>query len=172
MRRGWQSLLRAGATVGAALAVVTDSASAQRPSAARHAAVVGLSAAYLTSALWGAHIAIRDSLPEAPFGWRSHRGVRADFYTGLGTALSPGLPMLAAQAGVTALTAGSVTTTRRATGALAIAGVLYTVGQLSEPEAARVLRHPRQAPRDRVVVVIGNVVLPALLTTVSLRALR
>jgi hypothetical protein len=148
------------------------SAKAQRPSASRHAAVVALSAAYAANALWGAHVAIRDSLPEAPFGLRSHRSVRSDFLAGFGTALSPGLPMLVMQAGATALTSGSATTARRATGALAIAGVLYAVGQLSEPEALRVLRHPRAAPRERLTIVIANVVVPSVLTAASIQALR
>ena len=112
-------------------------------------AAVVVSAAYIANALWGGHLAIRHSLPEAPFGTRSTRSVRADFYGGFGTALSPGLPML-----------------------IALAGVLYSVGQLSEPEALRVLRHPRQAPGERLAVVVGNVVLPALVSVASIRSLR
>ena len=134
--------------------------------------VVGVSAAYVANALWGARIAIRDSLPEAPFGMRSTRSVRSDFYAGFGTALSPGLPMLVLQAGVTGLTTGTPAMARRATGALAVAGALYFVGQLSEPVALRALRHPRRTPAERVAVVVGNVVLPGLLTTASIRALR
>ncbi len=61
--------------------------SAQYPTGRNRAAVVGLSAAYIASALFGAHIAIRDTLHEAPFGIHFPQSVKADFLTGGGTAL-------------------------------------------------------------------------------------
>ena len=117
----------------AALIVIASAAAAQTPSRGQRAAVASVSLGYVGAALFGAHIAIRDSLPEAPFGMRSLRSVRSEFLVGTGTALSPGLSMLVAQGVAAALLAGPSSTARGASTALAIGGVLYGVGQLSEP---------------------------------------
>ena len=145
---------------------------AQYPSGSDRAAVVALSAAYITSALFGAHIAIRDTLPEAPFGVRFPQSVRSDFFAGGGTALSPGLPMLAVHAAIAAMTAGPLPTSRKATHALAVGGALYFAGQLCEPTTWRLFRHPKTAPRDRLIVATANIVVPALMTGAAIRALR
>jgi hypothetical protein len=150
----------------------SGAAGAQYPTASRRAAVVGLSAAYIASALSGAHISMRDNLPERCLGIDFKRSVRSDFYTGGGTALSPGLPMLAAQAVLTGMTAGPAATSRKATHALAVGGVLYSLGQMCEPITYRVLAHPRTAPRDRLAVVVSNVVGPAVMTVAAARALH
>lgn len=147
-------------------------ACAQRPSASRRAPVVALSALYTANALAGAHLAIRDSLPQAPFGMRTGRTPRADFLTGTGTALSPGLPMLLLQAGVTGLTAGPADVSRASLRVLAVGGVLYAVGQLAEPEGRHALGHPHAAGVVRTLVVVGNVVLPALMSAAAVRALQ
>jgi hypothetical protein len=152
-----------------AAAMVARSCPGQMSSGDR-AAVVALSAAHIANALYGARLAIRDSLHESPFGMRSNRSVRSEFLFGTGTALSPGLPFLIAQAGVTALAAGPRGTARVASTSLAVAGGLYVVGQLGEPEAWRTLRHIRSAPRTRVAVVIGNLLLPAALSVAAVRA--
>ena len=98
--------------------LVPATSSAQYPTGPNRAAVVGLSAAYIASALFGAHIAIRDTLHEAPFGIHFAQSVKADFLTGGGTALSPGLPMLVVHATIAAMTAGPMPTSRKATHAL------------------------------------------------------
>lgn len=147
-------------------------ARAQGPTAARRAPVVALSALYMANALAGAYLAIRDSLPQAPFGMHTGRTPRADFLTGTGTALSPGLPMLLLQAGVTGLTAGPPGVSRACVRVLAVGGVLYAVGQLAEPEGRHALGHPRAAGVVRTLVAAGNVVLPALLSAAAVRALR
>src|SRR5262249_61058535 len=78
---------------------------------ARQRVEVGLvSTAYIANALVGARMAIRDSLPQSPFGIRTGRTPSADFYTGTGTALSPGLPILAAQAVTSVALTGSAGT--------------------------------------------------------------
>jgi hypothetical protein len=146
--------------------------SAQYPAASNRAVVVGLSAAYIASALSGTHIAFRDNLPERCLGIDFHRSVRSDFYTGGGTAFSPGLPMLLVQAVVTGMTAGPAMTSRKATHALAVGGVLYSAGQLCEPMTYRVLAHPRTAPRDRLAVVVSNIVVPTGMAVAAVRALR
>ena len=145
---------------------------AQYPAASRRAVVVGLSAAYVASAISGAHISIRDNLPERCLGIDFHRNVAPDFYIGGGTALSPGLPMLAAQAVLTGMTAGPAMTSRKATHALAVGGVLYSLGQLCEPITYHTLAHARSAPHDRLAVVVSNIVMPALMAGAAVRALR
>ena len=152
--------------------VLPATSSAQYPTGPNRAAVVGLSAAYIASALFGAHIAIRDTLHEAPFGIHFPQSVKADFLTGGGTALSPGLPMLVVHATIAAMTAGPTPTSRKATHALAVGGVLYFGGQLCEPITWRLFRHPKSAPRDRLLVAATNIVIPALMTGASIRALR
>jgi hypothetical protein len=165
------TLMRNAMTLALCGAVVAT-AGAQRPSAARRAPVVALSALYTSSALTGAYLAIRDSLPQAPFGMRTGRTPRADFLTGTGTALSPGLPLLLLQAGVTGMTAGSSRVSRAAVGTLAVGGVLYAIGQLAEPVGRHTLMHPHAAGVARTLVVAGNVVLPALMSAAAVRALR
>ncbi len=64
-----------------------------------------VSALYLLSAAVGAGVAIRDDMPGEFAGRRSGRSASADFFRGTGTALSPGLAMLAAQAVLTVLSA-------------------------------------------------------------------
>jgi hypothetical protein len=159
--------------IAAAVALIgPETLPAQYPTASSRAAVVALSAAYIGNALLGAHIAIRDNLPEAPFGIHSSRSVRSEFFLGAGTSLSPGLPMLAVHAAVAAMIAGPASTSRKATHALAVGGGLYFVGQVSEPMTYRVLRHPLSAPRDRLAVVVGIIVLTVLMTGAALHALK
>lgn len=142
-------------------------ARADAPTMSQRATVVTLSASYIGSALLGAHLAIRDTLHEAPFGWRSDRDVRTEFLRGTGTALSPSLPAIVAQAAVTGFVSAPPEQARNACKVLSIGGVLFAVGQLSEPLAWHVLLHPRRAPRERLLVVVGNIVLPATLAIVA-----
>jgi hypothetical protein len=154
-----------------AVAAATD-ARAQCPSSSQRVAVATLSLAYAVKALDGARVAIRDTLHEAPFGVRGTGSVSHDFYLGFGTALSPGLPMLAAQAGVTVTLAGPAPTARKSMDVLAVFGALYSIGQLAEPLAHRTLAHPRSAGSRRLRVVVGNIVLPAAMAIVAYRACR
>lgn len=62
-----------------------------------------VSLVYLVAAATGAAVAIREDLPGEFAGKRSGRSARADFFKGTGTALSPGLAMLAAQSVFTLL---------------------------------------------------------------------
>jgi hypothetical protein len=99
------------------------------------------------------------------------RPVTDDFYIGFGTALSPGLPMLVVQAGVSAMLLGSSRTAQRGTNVLAVFGALYTIGQLAEPITYRTFRRPTATP-ERVRVIVGNIVVPAALTAAAARSCR
>ena len=149
-------------------------ASAQCPSSGQRTAVAALSLAYTVSAIEGARMSIRDSLYEQPFGIKSGIPVSRDFYFGFGTALSPGLPFLLAQAAVTGTLAGPAPTARKSMDLLAIFGAAYTVGQIAEPLALRTLAHPRSSERGfrRMRVVLGNVVFPAAMGIIGDQACR
>jgi hypothetical protein len=164
-------LLVRGGIAALGVVLVVNTAAAQCPSNGRRVAIGTLSTVYIGNALYGAHLALRDSLEEAPFGWRQNRTVSDDFYTGFGTALSPGLPMLIAQAGVSTMLVGSSRTAQRGANVLAVFGALYTIGQLAEPITYRTLRRPSEAP-DRLHAIIGNVIVPAALTAVAARSCR
>src|SRR5689334_14470509 len=151
---------------------VVSPAGAQRPTAAQRAPIVVLASLYTGCALGGAYLAIRDSLPQAPFGMHSGRSPRADFLTGTGTALSPGLPLLLLHAGVVGLTAGPPRVARASVGVVAVGGGLFAIGQLAEPIGRRTLAHPRVPGLARTLVVVGNVALPALMSAAAIRALR
>jgi hypothetical protein len=151
---------------------VVRATNAQTLSSSDRVAVGSASIAYIAAALFGAHIAVRDSLAEAPLGWQSRRPVKQEFVVGTGTALSPGLLMLAAQAAATGFLAGPTRTARTAAGVLAIGGGLYELGQLSEPITYRILRHPRASPWDWRVSLAANLTLPSVLAVTAIRARR
>jgi hypothetical protein len=154
----------------AAVACLASRAAAQCPNSAQRLAVATISLAYTVNAIDGARIAMRDTLYEQPFGIRSGIPVSRDFYFGGGTALSPGLPFLIAQAGITGTLAGPAPTARKSMDLLAIFGTAYTIGQLSEPLALRTLAHPRTSGGQRLRIVLGNVVLPAAMTVIAYKA--
>jgi len=135
-------------------------------------AVAALSLAYTSNAIDGARIAIRDTLYEQPLGIRSGIPVSRDFYFGGGTALSPGLPFLVAQAAITGTLAGPLPTARKSMDLLAIFGAAYAIGQVAEPLALHTLAHPRSASGQRLRIVVGNIVLPAAMTIVAYNACR
>jgi len=156
----------------AAAACLASRAAAQCPNSGQRLAVSTLSLAYTVNAIDGARIAMRDTLYEQPFGIRSGIPVSRDFYFGGGTALSPGLPFLIAQAGITGTLAGPAPTARKSMDLLAIFGTAYTIGQLGEPLALRTLAHPRTSGGQRLRIVLGNVVLPAAMTVIAYKACR
>jgi hypothetical protein len=81
----------------ALIAIAGNTGGAQGVTGTERARLTTLSVAYMLNSLVGARIAIRDSLPEAPFGMRSERSVSQEFFVGSGTALSPGMPFLVSQ---------------------------------------------------------------------------
>jgi len=150
--------------IAALVALALPCAGATRAGDDASRAAMGIaSAAYLVNALVGAHLAIRDSLPEAPFGMRSTRSVSREFYLGTGTALSPGLPMLVTQAVSTVLAFQTGNTAKVGATLLALHGAGFFIGGLSEPEVYRVLRHPRRAGLVKFAVVIGEIAIPPVM---------
>ena len=166
-------MIRLSRLILAALAGgVASRAAGQCPSSAQRVTVAALSLAYTASAIEGARISIRDSLYEQPFGIRSGIPVSRDFYFGGGTALSPSLPFLVAQAAITGTLAGPTPTARKSMDLLAIFGAGYAIGQIAEPLALRTLAHPRSSGWERLRVVVGNIVLPAAMGMVAYKACR
>lgn len=147
------------------------SIAAQRPDGRTMARMTAASAAYVVSALLGARQSIRDSLTEAPFGHRSGRDARGDFLR-TGTALSPGVPMLATQIFVTGLAYQPGALGRDGARLLALHGALYFGGQLVEPVTYRTMSNLGGAPRARVIQIVANIAIPALLVAESARASR
>ena len=144
---------------------------AQRPDGRTMARMTAASAAYVVSALLGARQSIRDTLTEAPFGHRSGRDARGDFLR-TGTALSPGVPMLATQIFATGLAYQPGALGRDGARLLALHGALYFGGQLVEPVTYRTMSNLGTAPRARVIQIVANVAIPALLVAESIHASR
>jgi hypothetical protein len=99
----------------------------------------------LVSVLWllnsalGAAMAIREDLPAEFASMTRWRDPSSDFFRGSGTALSPGLPMIAAQAIFTLLsTCGGRTGTAGVAG-MTVLGAGGTIGVLGEPITYRAL---------------------------------
>jgi len=128
------------------------------------------SATYLINASAGATLAIHDDLRQEPFGIRTGRSAKKDFWLGTGTALSPGFIFLVSQSVFSVLSTRSGQTERIGLIGLTVHGVGYTIGALAEPITYQSLRKPRAKPA-RTIVVISNVVLPAFMAYTALKAL-
>jgi len=136
-----------------------------------------LSSLSIVSMLWllnsaiGARVAIREDLPGRFAGMTRWHDPSADFFRGGGTALSPGLPMMAAQAVFTVLSTRGGRTGKVGAAGLAALGAGSTVGVLGEPITYRVLSSrsfdPAKAP-----IVSAALVLSALMTVLGARRLH
>ena len=130
----------------------------------------------LVSALWlldsalGARVAIREDLPGRFAGMTRWRDPTADFLKGTGTALSPGLPMMAAQAVFTVLgTRGGTVGKVGAVGTTAL-GAGATIGVLGEPITYRVLS-PTTFDPPKAAIVSASVILSPLMAGLGARRL-
>jgi hypothetical protein len=140
-----------------------------------------LSALSMVSVMWllnsaiGARVAIREDLPaEWVAGLYVGRDASAEFFKGGGTALSPGLPMMVAQALLAVLSTRGGRTGKAGTAGLTVLGAGGTVGVLAETITYRVLS-PRTFDADKAPIVSAAIVLSALMTVLGasrLRALR
>src|SRR5215211_4351842 len=139
-----------------------------------------LSARSMVCSLWllnsmiGARVAIREDLPGEFAGMTRWHDPSADFFRGGGTALSPGLPMMAAQAVFTVLSTRGRRAGKVGAAGLAVLGAGSTVGVLGEPITYKVL-YPKTFDLAKAPIVSAAITLSALMTifgTSRLRALR
>ena len=137
-----------------------------------------LSALFIVSVLWllnsavGARVAIRGDLPaEWVAGLYVGRDASAEFFKGGGTALSPGLPMMGAQALFLVLSTRGGRSGKAGTAGLTLLGAGGTIGVLAETITYRVLS-PRTFDPAKVPIVSAAIVLSALMTILGGRRLR
>jgi hypothetical protein len=141
----------------------------------RTSALSMISLLWLLNSAIGARVAIREDLPgEWVAGLYAGRDASAEFFKGGGTALSPGLPMMVAQALFTVLSTRGGKAGKAGAAGLTVLGAGSTVGVLAETITYRVLS-PRTFDLAKVPLVSAAVVLSALMTILGasrLRALR
>ena len=137
-----------------------------------------LSALFIVSVLWllnsavGARVAIRGDLPaEWVAGLYVGRDASAEFFKGGGTALSPGLPMMGAQALFLVLSTRGGRSGKAGTAGLTLLGAGGTIGVLAETITYRVLS-PRTFDPAKVPIVSAGIVLSALMTILGGMRLR
>ncbi len=140
-----------------------------------------LSARSIVSVLWllnsalGARVALNEGLAaEWVAGLYVGRDASAGFFKGGGTALSPGLPMMVAQALLAVLSTRGGWAGKIGAAGLTLLGAGSTVGILAETITYRVLS-PRTFDSAKVPIVSAAIILSALMTILGasrLRALR
>ena len=126
---------------------------------------------YMIIALIGAAVAILESRPSDPGGVSTGLPVLQDFLYGNGTAMSPPLYMLAAQAIFTIL---ALRRDRRGTfgvGGLTIAGLLFGVGMLVEPILLEIF-NPATFDLFQALIVIALIVVPLVMLVFGIREWR
>jgi len=132
----------------------------------------------LVCALWllnsaiGAVVALREKLPaEWVAGVYVGRDASAGFFKGGGTALSPGLPMMAIQAFCTILSTRSGRAGMAGSAGLTLLGVGGTIGVLVETITYRVLS-PKTFNHHKAAIVLAAIVLTPLMSILSWRRLQ
>ena len=136
-----------------------------------------LSARSMVCVLWllnsaiGARVAIRENLPGEFAGMTRWHDPSADFFRGGGTALSPGLPMMAAQAVFLVLSARSGRTGKVGAAGLVVLGAGSTVGVLGEPITYKVLSS-RTFDAAKAPIVSAAIALSTIMIVLGARRLR
>ncbi len=138
----------------------------QRPSVRSTVCVL-----WLLNSVIGARVAIREDLPGEFAGMTRWHDPSADFFRGGGTALSPGLPMMAAQAVFTVLSTRGGRGGKAGAAGLTVLGAGGTVGVLAETITYRVLS-PRTFDPAKAPIVSAAIVLSALMTILGTSRLR
>jgi hypothetical protein len=137
----------------------------------RRSALSMVSVLWLLNSAIGARVAIREDLPgEWVGGLYVGRDASAEFFKGGGTALSPGLPMMVAQALFAALSTRGGRVGKAGAGGLTVLGAGGTVGVLAETITYRVLS-PRTFDPAKVPIVSAAIVLSAMMTVLGVRRL-
>ncbi len=126
---------------------------------------------WLLNSAIGARVAIRENLPGEFAGMTRWHDPSADFFRGGGTALSPGLPMMAVQAVFTVLSARGGLAGKVGAAGLAVLGAGATVGVLGEPITYGVLA-PKKFDSAKAPIVSAAIILSALMTILGTSQLR
>ena len=134
-------------------------------------ALVATSVLYLLNASTGARIAIDEDIPVVFLGRCSPNMPQEDFVRGMGTALSPGVKTLAGQVALTALAIRRGPLGSLGMRGLALYGLAVTIGMLGE-RVTYVALHPRTFDPPKAIVIVGNLILPLLMTTLAIVELR
>ncbi len=132
--------------------------------------LVATSLLYLLSASTGARIAIDEDIRGQFLGRCSEKMPQEDFVRGMGTALSPGVKMLVAQAAATTLAGRRGFLGRVGVFALTLLGAGATVGMLGEAVTYQAL-NPRTFDPPVATIVVANVALPAMMVILGGREL-
>ena len=128
-------------------------------------------ALWLLNALTGAAVAIRENLPgELIAGVFTGRDASAEFFKGPGTALSPGLAHIAAQAVFAVLSTRGGRAGRTGAAGLVVVGAGATAGALGEKITYRVLSPKAFDPAKAVIVSVG-IILSTLMTALGAKRL-
>jgi hypothetical protein len=123
------------------------------------------------NALTGAAVAIRENLPgELIAGVFTGRDASAEFFKGPGTALSPGLAHIAAQAVFAVLSTRGGRAGRAGAAGLVVVGAGATAGALGEKITYRVLSPKAFDPAKAVIVSVG-IILSTLMTALGAKRL-
>ena len=129
-----------------------------------------VSVLWLLNSAFGAAIAIRENLPAEFAGMTRWHDPSADFFKGTGTALSPGLAMMAAQAIFTVLSTRSGRVETVGVAGMTALGAGATIGVLGEPITYRALS-PRTFDPVKAGIVSAAVILSPLMTILGVRRL-
>ena len=126
---------------------------------------------WLLNAATGAVVAIREDLPgELIAGVFTGRDASAEFFKGPGTALSPGLAHIAAQAVFAVLSTRGGRVGEAGAAGLTVVGAGATAGALGEKITYRVLS-PEAFDPAKAVIVSSGIILSTLMTVLSARRL-
>ena len=128
-------------------------------------------ACYLCWASGAAVVAIVRNMPAAFGGLSTGLSVTNDFLIGFGTALSPPLWWMLAQAFFAARAARSAAATRPTIGALTAIGAVECIGALGEPVTLQALA-PATFDPLLAVTQLGMVLLPLAIVIFGVRAWR
>jgi hypothetical protein len=128
-------------------------------------------ACYLCWASGAAVVAIVRNMPAAFGGLSTGLSVTNDFLIGFGTALSPPLWWMLAQAFFAARAARSASVTRPAIGALTAMGAMECIGAIGEPVTLQALA-PATFDPLLAVTQLGMVLLPLAIVIFGIRAWR
>lgn len=126
---------------------------------------------YMIIALIGAAVAILESRPSDPGGVSTGLPVLQDFLYGNGTAMSPPLYMLAAQAIFTILALRRDRWGTFGVGGLTIAGLLFGVGMLVEPILLEIF-NPATFDLFQALVVFTLIIVPFAMMVIGIREWR